>query len=96
MKIRVVKTASKARAVQVVRYQDNKRIGRLSVPLTPRTSVLGVNCPPHEGKRINRGLTILQKKSCTTGARDRVSNLIAALRKEYPQRTALMEELDRI
>jgi hypothetical protein len=26
MKIRVVKTASKARAVQVVRYQDNKRI----------------------------------------------------------------------
>lgn len=26
MKIRVVKTASKARAVQVVRYQNNKRI----------------------------------------------------------------------
>ncbi|HAX96413.1 MAG TPA: hypothetical protein DCY35_07830 [Prolixibacteraceae bacterium] len=30
------------------------------------------------------------------GARSRVANLIAALRKEYPQRTALMEELDRI
>ncbi len=30
------------------------------------------------------------------GARDRVTNLVAALRKEYPQRTALMEELDRI
>ncbi|MEY4144199.1 MAG: hypothetical protein RLZZ335_51, partial [Bacteroidota bacterium] len=26
MRIRVVKTASKAKAVQVVRYQDNKRI----------------------------------------------------------------------
>ena len=26
MKIRVIKTASKANAVQVVRYQDNKRI----------------------------------------------------------------------
>ena len=30
------------------------------------------------------------------GARDRVEDLIAALRKEYPQRTALMEELNRI
>jgi len=30
------------------------------------------------------------------GARARAENLIAALRKEYPQRTALMEELDRI
>ena len=30
------------------------------------------------------------------GARDRVTNLVAALRKEYPQRSALMEELSRI
>lgn len=30
------------------------------------------------------------------GARSRVENLIAALRKEYPQRTAMMEELNRL
>lgn len=30
------------------------------------------------------------------GARDRVTKLVAALRREYPQRTALMEELDRL
>ncbi len=46
MKIRVVKTASKARAVQVVRYQDNKRIGRLSVPLTPMDLGPGGELPP--------------------------------------------------
>ena len=40
MKIRVVKTASKAKAVQVVRYQNNKRVVLQHIGSAPSAETL--------------------------------------------------------
>lgn len=51
MKIRVVKTASKAKAVQVVRYQNNKRIVVQHIGSAHTSEAL--KYPPHQ-HRIKR------------------------------------------